>query len=172
MTEDDVGAAEAREASRLAAMKARVGSDVNAEISGHAAKSSTGADARVAEVAGRMRDTALDDTVRRDRTVSHARTAARGSQFLDYAFYVLYALLGLRLVLGLIAARSGNGFVRFIAAITDPFYAPFKGIVASPATEGGNTLVLPIVIALAVYAMVHVGINGLLRMVGSRKTSI
>ena len=101
-----------------------------------------------------------------------ARTAARGSQFLDYAFYVLYALLAVRLVLALIAAQSGNVFVRFIATITNPFYAPFKGIVSSPSTEAGNTLVIPIVIAFFVYVLLHLGINGLLRMIGSRKTQI
>jgi hypothetical protein len=101
-----------------------------------------------------------------------ARTAARGSQFLDYGFYVLYALLGVRLVLALIAAQSGNGFVRFISAITNPFYAPFKGIVSSPSTDAGNTLVIPIVIAFFVYVLLHLGINGLLRMTGSRKTRI
>ena len=43
---------------------------------------------------------------------------------------------------------------------------------ASPTTDAGNTLVLPIGIALVVYVMLHLGINGLLRMVGHRKTSI
>jgi len=101
-----------------------------------------------------------------------ASVAARGSQFLDYAFYVIYTLLTVRLVLALIAAQSGNGFVRFIAAITNPFYAPFKGIVSSPTTESGNTFVVPIVIAIAVYVLLHLGINGLLRMVGSRKRQV
>lgn len=137
MQDDDITNAEAREASRPAAMKARGGSQVNAV---------TGSQA--------------------------SRTAARGSQFLDYAFYVLYTLLGIRLVLALIAAQSGNGFVRFISTITNPFYAPFKGIVSSPTTEAGNTLVFPLIIAIVVYALVHLGINGMLRMVGSRKTVI
>jgi hypothetical protein len=52
----------------------------------------------------------------RERTVGHARTAARGSQFLDYAFYVVYSLLAIRLVLALIGARPANGFVQFIRA--------------------------------------------------------
>jgi len=119
-----------------------------------------------------MRRSAIDETVHTDRKIEHARTAARGSQFLDYAFYVLYTLLGVRLVLALIAANSSNGFVQLISTITNPFYAPFRGIVDSPSTEGGNTLVFPIIIAMVVYAIVHVAINGLLRMVGSRKTAI
>lgn len=172
MNEDDVTTAEAREASRLAAMKAKVGSHVNAEIGSQASVSDAAGNARLDSVAAGMRERAIDDTVDRDRTVSHARTVARGSQFLDYAFFLLYTLLGIRLVLALIAAQSGNGFVKFISAITDPFYAPFRGIVASPTSEGGSTLVLPIVVALVVYAIVHLAINGLLRMVGTRKTSV
>ena len=172
MLEDEVATADAREAARLEAIKAEVGRDVRAEIGGQAAVSSTADRARVSEVASDMRRSAIDETVHAERKIEHARTAARGSQFLDYAFYVLYTLLGVRLVLALIAANSSNGFVKFISTITNPFYAPFRGIVESPSTEGGNTLVFPIIIAMVVYAIVHVAINGLLRMVGNRKTSI
>jgi hypothetical protein len=85
---------------------------------------------------------------------------------------VLYALLAVRLLLALMAAASTNGFVMFIAAVTNPFYAPFKGIVESPSVQSGHTLVVPLLIAIAVYALLHLGINGMLRMVGSRKTRI
>lgn len=172
MLEDDVATADAREAARLEAMKSDVGRDVRAEIGGQASVSSSTDRERVSEVASDMRRSAIDETVHAERRVEHARTAARGSQFLDYAFYLLYTILGVRLVLALIAANSNNGFVQFISTITNPFYAPFRGIVESPTTEGGNTLVFPIVIAMVVYAIVHVAINGLLRMVASRKTTI
>ena len=72
-----------------------------------------------------------------ERVLGHARTAARGSQFLDYAFYIVYSLLAIRLVLALIAAQSSNGFVQFIRTLTDPFYAAFRGIVPSQTAEGG-----------------------------------
>jgi hypothetical protein len=153
-------------------MKAKVGRDVNAEIGREAAVADVAGQARVDAVAAGLRERAIDDTVSRDRSQGHARTAARGSQFLDYAFYVLYTLLGMRLVLSLIAADPGNGFVKFIGAVTNPFYSPFKGIVGSVTTEGGNSLVFPLVITIVVYALLHVALNGLLRMVGSRKTAI
>ncbi len=172
MLEDDVANADAREAGRLAAMKAEVGREVRADIGGQAAVSSPADRERVSDVAADLRRSAIDETVQTDRKLGYARSAARGSQFVDYAFYVLYTLLGVRLVLALIAANQGNGFVQFISTITDPFYAPFRGIVDSPSTGAGNTLVFPIVIAIVVYAIVHVAINGLLRMVGSRKTAI
>ncbi len=172
MLEDDVATADAREAARLEAMKTEVGRDVRAQIGEQAAVASTADRVRVSEVAADMRRSAIDETAHGERKIGQARTAARGSQFLDYAFYALYTLLGIRLVLALIAANPQNGFVQLISTVTNPFYAPFRGIVGSPSTEGGNTLVFPIVVALVVYAILHVAINGLLRMVGSRKTSI
>ncbi len=172
MLDNDVANADAREAARLEAMKSDVGRDVRAEIGSQAAVSSTNDRARVTEVASDMRRSAIDETAHSQSRIEHARTAARGSQFLDYAFYLLYTILAVRLVLALIAANSSNGFVQFINTITNPFYSPFRGIVQSPTTEAGNTLVWPIVIAMVVYAIVHVAINGLLRLVASRKTTI
>jgi hypothetical protein len=62
--------------------------------------------------------------------------------------------------------------VRFIVAVTNPFYLPFRGIVASPSTDQGHTLLLPIVVALIAYMLLHLAINGLLRMMAHRKTAI
>jgi uncharacterized protein YggT (Ycf19 family) len=163
---------EARQAAQHEAVKSKVEGRVNAEIAGQAATYSTGGQARVAEVAGKFRDKAIDETVKGERAIGQARTAARGSQFLDYAFYLIYALLAIRLVLALIAARPSNGFVQFIGTLTSPFYAPFRGIVSSPSVEGGYTLALPIVVAIVAYLILHMAINGLLRMVGRRKTEI
>ena len=91
---------------------------------------------------------------------------------IDYIFFVIYALLGMRFLLALMAARSTAGFVQFIVAVTNPFYLPFRGIVASPSTDQGHTLLLPIVVALIAYMLLHLAINGLLRMVAHRKTAI
>ncbi len=163
---------EARQAAQHEVVKSKVESRVNAEITSNAAAASVDGQARVADAAGQLRDKAIDQSVKGERVLGHARTAARGSQFIDYAFYVIYSLLAIRLVLALIAARSSNGFVQFIGTLTNPFYAPFKGIVPSPTAEGGYTLVVPILIAIVMYAILHAAINGLLRMVGHRKTEI
>jgi len=163
---------DARQTTQHEAVKSRVESHVNAEIAGEAEVASTEGQARgVVGVAAQLRDKAVDETVKGERAVGRGRVAARGSQFLDYAFYVVYSLLGIRLVLALIAANSANGFVRFIHAVTGPLYAPFRGIVGSP-TADGHTLVVPILIALVIYVILHAAINGLLRMVAQRKTTI
>jgi len=163
---------DARQATQHDTVKSEVESQVSGEITDQAAVASAEDRAQVGEVASQLRDTAVDETMRSERAVGRGRVAARGSQFVDYAFYVVYSLLSIRLVLSLIAANSSNGFVRLIRAVTDPFYAPFRGIMPSPAAESGETLVVPILIALAVYAILHAGINGLLRMVAHRKTEI
>lgn len=172
MEDDKVAVDETRQARQLEEVKSKVESSVAAEIKNHAANGTDSGRARIAEVADKFRDKAVDEAVKGDRVLGQARTAARGSQFLDYGFYVLYSLLGIRLVLALIAAKSSAGFVQFIRAVTDPFLLPFRGIVPSPTTEGGFTLALPIVIAMVVYLILHAAINGLLRLVGQRKTVI
>jgi uncharacterized protein YggT (Ycf19 family) len=91
--------------------------------------------------------------------------AARVAQVLDYLFGLLYTLLAIRLVLELIGARKGTGFVEFIATLTGPFYGPFRGIVASDTVDGSHPIVWPLVVAIAAYALLHAGIRGLLRLV-------
>lgn len=172
MTDVKVAEAESRHAAHQSAVSSKVEGRVNAEIAGQASTTSATEQARVSEVASHLRSKALDETVHGERVVGQARAVARFSQFLDYAFYVVYSLLGIRLVLALIAANSSSGFVIFIRAVTDPFYAPFRGIVSSPSNAAGNMLVVPIGIALVVYVMLHLAINGLLRMVGHRKTTV
>jgi uncharacterized membrane protein len=126
----------------------------------------------VRQVASEFRSKAVDEVVDTEREVERGRTAARVSQIVDYIFYVIYALLGMRFLLALLAARSSAGFVQFIVTVTNPFYAPFRGIVDSPRTDEGHTLLLPIVVAIIAYVLLHLAINGLLRMLAHRKTAI
>jgi uncharacterized protein YggT (Ycf19 family) len=82
----------------------------------------------------------------------------------DYLFYLLYGLLGIRFVLSLLGASETAGFVQFIQGITAPFYGPFAGIVARPAVNGGF-LDFPLLIAVLAYALLHIAIRGLLRFI-------
>lgn len=173
MQDDKLAAEEARRVAQHEAMKAQVERDVTENVVGRASVAATPADARrIDAVATEMRTRAVNETVATEREVDRARGAARGSQVLDYLFYVIYAFLGMRLLLNLMAANSSSGFVQFINSVTNPLYAPFRGIVPSPTAEGGYTLALPIVIALVAYMLLHAGINGLLRMMAHRKTAI
>ena len=172
MEDDKLAMEEARRAQQHGSVKTQVEGEVQAEIAEHAAEVPVREDERVKQLAGEFRSRAVDEVVETEREVDRARTVARISQVVDYLFFVLYALLGLRFILALLAARSGAGFVRFIVAVTDPFYRPFRGIVSSPSTDGGHTLMVPLVIAIIVYVLLHLCINGLLRLFAHRKTAV
>jgi uncharacterized protein YggT (Ycf19 family) len=172
MEDDKLASEEARREAQHTSVKSKVEGDVNAELAARADRTTPIEAKKIEQVAGEFRGKAIDNVVGTEREVERARSAARISQVVDYLFYVVYALLAIRLLLALLAARSGAGFVQFIHAVTDPLYAPFRGIVASPTAEGGYTLALPIVIAIVIYALIHAGINGLLRLIAHRKTAI
>ena len=173
MDDDKLASEESRRTVQHQSVKSQVEDDVNAEIAEKASQAPpAGETRRMEEVAGQFRTKAVDEVVETEREVGRSRGVARVSQVVDYIFYVIYALLGMRFLLALLAARSSAGFVQFIVAVTNPFYLPFRGIVASPTAEGGHTLMMPLVIALIAYLLLHLGINGLLRMLAHRKTQI
>ncbi len=173
MEDDKLALDEARRAAQHDTVKSQVEGDVNAEITDRASQQTAPNEShRIEQVAGEFREKAVNEVIDTEREVQRSRGAARVSQGVDYIFYVIYALLFMRFLLALLAARSSAGFVQFIVAVTNPFYAPFRGIVASPRTDEGHTLLLPIVIAIIAYVMLHLAINGLLRMVAHRKTEV
>lgn len=171
--DDKLAADEARRSVQHESVKAQVEGEVQSEIAGQASRpASAGEPERIQQVASDFRAKAVDEVVQTEREVERGRGMARISQIVDYVFYLLYALLGMRFLLALLAARSSAGFVQFIVTITNPFYRPFRGIVASPSTDQGHTLLLPIVIAIIAYVILHLAIIGLLRMLAHRKTAI
>ena len=172
MDDDKLAIDEARRAGQHGAVKAQVEGEVQAEIAEQAAQTAPPESERIGAVAGEFRARAVDEVVQTEREVERGRGAARVSQVIDYIFYVIYALLGLRFILALLAARSTAGFVQFIVTVTNPFYSPFRGIVSSPTAGGGHTLMVPLIIAIVVYVLLHLAINGLLRIVAHRKTAI
>jgi len=172
MEDDKLAADEARRELQHESVKGQVQADVDSEIAARADRTTPREARQMEAVAGEFREKAVGEVVETEREVERARGAARISQFIDYAFYVLYALLGMRFLLNLLAARSSAGFVGFINTLTDPFLAPFKGIVPTPSTAEGFRLALPILVALIAYILLHLAINGLLRLLVHRKTSV
>jgi uncharacterized protein YggT (Ycf19 family) len=173
MQDDKLAADEARRAMQHGAIKAEVEGDVQSEIAARADRPTTRPEAeRMEAVAGEFRGKAIDEVVETEREVERGRGAARISQVVDFIFWVIYALLAIRFLLALLAARRSAGFVQFIYTISDPFYAPFRGIVAEPTAEGGARFALSILLAIVVYAVLHLGINKLLRLIAHRRTEI
>lgn len=164
---------EARREQQHESVKSLVEGDVNAEIASAAGQGPSARNGRkIEQVAGTFREHAVDEVIDSEREAHRTRGAARVSQFVDYAFFLLYALLAIRFVLSLISARSGAGFVKLIVSVTDPFYAPFKNIVSAPRDSYGHTVTMSLAVAFFAYVVLHIVINRLLRLIAVRKTQI
>ena len=171
--DDKLAVEEARRAAQHDSVKSQVESEVQAEIGERASQTtSPGEGQKIDQVAGTFRSKAVDEVIDTEREVQRSRGLARVSQVVDYIFYVIYALLGMRFLLALLAARSTAGFVQFVVTVSNPFYAPFRGLVPSPSTAEGFTLALPIIVAIVVYMLLHLAINGFLRIFAHRKTEV
>ena len=138
MDDEKLALEEARRAAQHGAVKANVEGEVQAEISERAAQKTVPDESRrIDHVAGEFRSKAVDEVVDTEQEVQRARGLARVSQIVDYIFYVIYALLGMRFLLALLAARSNTGFVQFIVTVSNPFYAPFQRYCGQPAYRSG-----------------------------------
>src|SRR5258705_6887350 len=117
MNDDKLALDEARRAAQHESVKTQVEGGVQAEIGERAASRATPDESqRIQQVAGEFRSKAVDEVVDTEREVARYRGLARDSQIVDYIFYVIYALIGMRFLLALLAARSTAGFVRFVVA--------------------------------------------------------
>jgi hypothetical protein len=172
MTDNKLAQEEAQRSANYEAIKTEVKSEVGGEIAAEAERPTVGEAQRVQDIAGGMRNKAVNEIVDTEREVERGRLMARISQVVDYIFFVIYGLLTIRLLLELFAARNSAGFVKFIKSATGIFYAPFAGITDSPTTPEGFTLALPIIIAIIAYFVLHMAINGLLRIFAHRKTEV
>ena len=171
MVDNKLELEEAQRAATYEAVKTDVQSEVGGEIAARAERNDASQAGRIENVAGNMREKAVDEVVQTEREIERGRVMARISQVVDYLFFIVYGLLTLRFLLELFGARENAGFFQFIRSVTGPFYAPFKGLVASPSADG-FTLALPIIFALVAYMLLHLAINGLLRLFAHRKVSV
>ena len=114
---------------------------------------------------------AIAEVVETETEVQRARVIARISQIVDYIFYLIYGLITLEIVLDLLGARETNSFYRFVERVNQPLLAPFRGLVSDP-SNGRFQLRLSYVIALIVYILLHLAVNGLLRLVAHRKVTV
>jgi uncharacterized protein YggT (Ycf19 family) len=127
--------------------------------------------ARERAAAEHIKREALDEVASTERDIARGRTAARGSQIIDYLFYLVYGIITLAIVLEAIGARESAGFKQFVDAMAAPLVAPFRGIMNDPAV-GTYQFMLSYVVALIAYVLLHMAINGLLRLFAERKTAV
>ncbi len=168
---DQVAEDEARRIAQHGAVKAKLERDVHERIQTEAASTNAAERSEVRSVAAGLKHNATTEVGESESELQRARKATRGSQFIDYGFFLLYGLIGLEVVLELLGARQSSGFKRFLDTLTSPFLSPFKGLMPDP-TVGSMQLMLSYVVGLVVYMLLHMAINGLLRMFAQKKATI
>jgi len=124
-----------------------------------------------AVIGQQMKRQAISEVAHTEQELGRTRAVARLSQFIDYFFCLIYGLISLEIVFDLLGARHNNGFRNLIDTLSAPFLAPFNHLFADPAS-GRFQLRLSYIAALVVYILLHLAINGLLRLVAHRKTAI
>lgn len=162
------------ESNRLAhheIIKSEVRSEIDSEIARNAVQLEASEQARAQVVGERLKDKAMQEMEATENEIEKARWSARLSQFIDYIFYLIYGIISLEILLDLLGARQGNAFREFIDRVSAPVLAPFKSLMPDP-VNGRFQLRLSYIFALVFYIFLHLAINGLLRMIAHRKTSV
>ena len=125
----------------------------------------------VEHVAADLKDRAVKEVAGAEQELDRAKRAARFSQIVDYIFYLIYGIIGIVIVLELLGAREASGFKQFMDVISTPFLAPFRGLMRDPAI-GSSQLMLSFIIGLGVWILIHVAVNGALRLFVHKKTAV
>ena len=162
---------EERRMSSRQEVKASIDDDVNARIRRESARVEPKESAELAGVANELKQKSVREAAETERELGRGRTAARVSQIVDYLFYIIYGLIGLQFVLRLMGARPGNDFVQFVAGVSWPLLAPFERIVGTPSV-GAFQIQLSYLLALLVYILLHIAINGVFRIIAYRKVTV
>ena len=151
--------------------KAAVEQDINAEVALRAEQEAHRDRKHLEDMAGRVKEKAVAEVKDAERISERRKRLARVVQVIDFLFSVLYVLLATRLALELMAANEESGFVQLVNAATEPFYAFFHNVVASPSADG-HTLALPVLVALGAYAILHWGVRSLAKLIVYRESEI
>ena len=123
---------------------------------------------QVESVARELKNRSVAEVRRSEQERERARKLKRAYQFIAWAFYVVYGVIGLMIGLELLGARDWSGFMRFMRLLTSPLLAPFRGVMPDPAI-GSFQLMLSYVLALVVYALCHKALKGAFRILVHRE---
>ncbi len=107
---------------------------------------------------------------------TQVKTAATGSQTIEYLTYFVFGLLevllAFRLIFKLAGANTTSAFVNFIYGLTGLFILPFEGIFSRRVSQGvGTTSILEpaTLVALVVYPLLSWGIVKFVHIVSGEK---
>jgi uncharacterized protein YggT (Ycf19 family) len=174
MEPDKVAVAEdeARRIAQHERIKSKLEGDVHQSIARESNAAGSPADqAEIRSVAADLRHKATNEVAQTERELGRARGVTRSSQVIDYLFYLAYGLISVEIVLELFGARESSGFKSFIDALSMPLLAPFRGLFRDPSV-GSMQLMFSYIAALVVYILLHLAVNGLLRIFTERKSRV
>ncbi len=126
--------------------------------------------AQVESVAQELKAKSVSELRRSDRELESGRSLKRIYQFVNYAFYVVYGLIGLMIGLELVGARNASGFMKFMQALTTPILAPFRHVMPDPAL-GSSRVMFSYALALVVYGLIHLALKGVFRILVHRDSA-
>ena len=162
---------EADRAARYQAVKAQARDEMQQEVARQPHRSDDRQQANTTAIGDHFKEKAVTELVDTETEIERGRVAARVSQVVDYIFYLIYSLIGLEILLELLGARESSGFKRLIDAATYPLLMPFQKLMPDVGS-GRFEFKISYVFALFVYVLLHLALNGLLRMLAHRKTQI
>lgn len=87
-------------------------------------------------------------------TTPRERTLFTLERILDFGFGLLYSVLAIRALLDFFRAAKGAGFYELIRSLSDPFYAPFRGLFGATSLDG-HPVVWPLLVAIFAYMVLH-----------------
>ncbi len=160
------------EAERIAqyeAVKRSVRDGVQTEIARHAADDRN--ETRLAQLGEQMHDRAVNEVTATEQEVAVTRVAARGSQIVDYVFYLIYGIIGLEILFDLLGARKTNTIRELVDLLAAPLLAPFRNLLPDPAA-GRFQFRISYLMALVIYVLLHLAVKGLFRLVAHRRTAV
>ena len=169
--DDKLAVDEDRRLGQHEAVRATVANEVGAEVASNAAVVTPTDQVKADAVADHFKDKAYREVVETDREIETSKGIARVSQIVDFGFFVVYALIGLEILLELLGARESAGFKKLIDTLSGPFLAPFEGLMPEP-SAGPFRLALSYVMAIVAYLILHLIVNGFLRMLAHRKVAV
>lgn len=108
------------------------------------------------------------------RAVSHDsrdQQVGKAVQIVWFIVGIVIAFLALRFVLALLGANLANGFASFVYSVSDPFVAPFRGLLQVGEFQAGvSRFELETVVAILIYALIGWGIAAAVRL-GSKNAN-
>jgi uncharacterized protein YggT (Ycf19 family) len=103
-------------------------------------------------------DNGPDRRARYERRLGRASGAGMLLRAVNFVFAIIYAIVGLRIVLEILGAREGNRFKEFIDQLSAPLLVLFENLLPSIRVDRFE-LPLSYLFALVIYALIHYGIR-------------